>query len=442
MSPFNTSLFVGRSLYNRFLHIAIDGAEHAITGAKSRSGKGATVSIPNLLLWPGSALVIDPKGTLAAVTAAHRRAMGQDVFIVDPFHVVVSKSDSINPLAELDPHARTIREDIGLIADALVVPSTSANDVFWDQSAKSGLAGLIAHHVSTYSNAALPHLRHSLALHGQAHDELWQAMAANDAAGGLARDAASRFLRGQDSKEITSIFSNMDRHSEWLSSEPMAEVLSTSTFSFAAMKERPTTIYLVLPPEYLDEHNRFLRLFINLAIRQMSKGGRSKIPVLMLLEEFLSLGRMIEIERAFSLMAGYNLVIHALIQDFGRARDLYKQAFNTFIGNSRFVQIFGVDDPDTTRFVSERIGERSTQFVVGAGTPHRSVPLRTPSEVAREVHKDSGLQYVLRGDKVHLLRRVNYYEDRHWHAHLPVPAALMRKVYPFWGRYAPDPDYA
>src|SRR5690554_3905258 len=40
---------------------------HVLLVSGTRSGKGASIIIPNLCLWPGSAVVIDPKGENAMV---------------------------------------------------------------------------------------------------------------------------------------------------------------------------------------------------------------------------------------------------------------------------------------------------------------------------------------------------------------------------------------
>ena len=56
-----------------------------LTLATSRSGKGAAQIIPNLRHWSHNALVIDPKGEAAELTWQDREAMGQQVFVLDPF---------------------------------------------------------------------------------------------------------------------------------------------------------------------------------------------------------------------------------------------------------------------------------------------------------------------------------------------------------------------
>ena len=45
---------------------------HALTVAGTRAGKGTSLIVPNLLLYPGSVLAIDPKGELARITGRRR----------------------------------------------------------------------------------------------------------------------------------------------------------------------------------------------------------------------------------------------------------------------------------------------------------------------------------------------------------------------------------
>src|SRR6185437_1173037 len=117
----DNGLFMGRSLYSRPLHVGLKDDRHMFTIAGSRGGKGISVIIPNLLTFEGSILCIDPKGENAKITARRRRELGQDVFIVDPFHICGEKSDCLNPFETLNANSITIREDLSVIADALVV---------------------------------------------------------------------------------------------------------------------------------------------------------------------------------------------------------------------------------------------------------------------------------------------------------------------------------
>jgi hypothetical protein len=131
-SPYRPGgILLGSSLFDPRWLVGQTDDRGVLTIASSRSGKGRSAIIPNLLVWPGSALVIDPKGTNAAVTAARRGHGGgrvtqflrQDVHIVDPFKIVPGAAGAcFNPMAAIDINGPRTTEDIGLIADALSYP--------------------------------------------------------------------------------------------------------------------------------------------------------------------------------------------------------------------------------------------------------------------------------------------------------------------------------
>ncbi|HZV20267.1 MAG TPA: type IV secretory system conjugative DNA transfer family protein, partial [Hyphomicrobiales bacterium] len=77
---------------------------HMLTIAGSRAGKGVSLIIPNLIFYEGSAVVIDPKGENARITAGRRGkgtkaagpGLGQSVHVLDPFEVSGEATASFN----------------------------------------------------------------------------------------------------------------------------------------------------------------------------------------------------------------------------------------------------------------------------------------------------------------------------------------------------------
>lgn len=430
------ALYMGRSLYSPFHEIGIKDDAHMITVAPSRAGKGTAAIIPNLLLWQGSSVVIDPKGTNAAVTAQARRDMGHDVYIVDPFGIVVDKSDRFNPFEHLDKNDKLVREKIASIADALVIPDDHSKDPHWDDGARTIIAGLISQVLTEKNKPELSMVRGMISALPEEQDLMWATMSQNTGAGGYAKDAANRVIRGAETNEILSLLSNADKHTEWLSSKVMQSVTADSTFSISDIKKKPTTIYLVIPPRQLKRHRRLLRLFINLVIDTMEHGGRSDIPVLMMMDEFLALGKMPEIEDAFATMASYNLILWPFIQDLARLQKMYGESFNAFIANSRALQVFGVTDSVTTKYVSERLGKRPIKSLTDIASAHQSFPLRSPEDVEKDLSKEYGRQYIFESGKPPLLiEKVPYYDS--------APIKFARDILKgrFHGKYAPDPDF-
>ena len=115
---------------------------HELTVAGSRGGKGVSLIVPNLLLYDGSVLAIDPKGELARITAQARREKGQKVVVLDPFGTSgVTPLGRFNPLDELDEKHPNVRDDAALIADALIIGND--RDPHWTDSARILIKALI-----------------------------------------------------------------------------------------------------------------------------------------------------------------------------------------------------------------------------------------------------------------------------------------------------------
>lgn len=361
-SPYRQgSLFLGVSNGHE---VGISTDRHAITIAGPRSGKGAALIIPNLLRWPDNVLVIDPKGENAENTWEAREAMGQKVVVLDPFEVAnvpARLRGSFNPLSAIDPNSRTAREDVRVIADGLVMRH-KAEDAMWDNGAVSVLAGLIAHARSTAPEGqqTLPTVRALLRLPDDELAAVFESMASNPACGNLAVAAASVGL--STGKKDREYLSSARENVQWLDSAPMTEVLDGSTFDLAELKSGRLSLFLVLPPEYLDEHGRFLRLFVRCALNVMAKGQGGRC--LFILDEFFSLGHIGEIHKAAGLMPSYGVHLWPFLQDIGQLQKLYgREGAETFFGSSDVQAFFGLSDTLTLEYLSKKLGVNSINEV-------------------------------------------------------------------------------
>src|ERR1044072_805274 len=125
---------------------------HLIPFGPTRSGKGATVIGQALLEWPGSAIVVDPKGQNAAITGRHRRAMGQDVFFLNPFGMHASKPWELpkhryNPLAHLDISDANIVADVRALGQAAIIPQ--GREPYFDDTARDLVSTTALHFIAT-----------------------------------------------------------------------------------------------------------------------------------------------------------------------------------------------------------------------------------------------------------------------------------------------------
>lgn len=338
--------------------VGISTERHGLTIAGAGSGKGAALIIPNLLRWPHNALVVDPKGENAEATWKAREAMGQRVYVLDPFKVANVPDRlraSCNLLAGIRPDSLTAREDIRVIADGMVM-RYKADDATWDNGAVSVLSGMIGYVCADPSPEGrnLPAVRQLLTLPPDTLQGVFADMAETDTFGGLCKGAASIGL--SDTRKNKEFVGGAVDHSEWLDSPAMASALTGEGFDLSELKTGKATVYLVLPPQYLGEHGRFLRLFVRAALDAMAKGLKGE-KCLFLLDEFFALGRIDEIAKAAGLMRGYGVQLWPFLQDLGQLKTLYGQdAAHTFFGNADLHVFFGNTDAPTLAYISKSLG--------------------------------------------------------------------------------------
>ena len=346
--------------------------KHLLTLAPNRAGKGVSAILPNLLTWPGSVLVIDPKGENAIVTARRRREMGQRVHVLDPWEITGIGGACFNPLLTLRPDSPDLVEDVALLADALVMPATKAEDEFWTGEARSLLGGLIMHIVTTElpEHRHLSRLRALLTLGEAEFADLLDDMLDNHAAFGLVARTAQRLLQKTE-RERSGVISTAQAQTHFLDSPRMHAVLSASSFTLADLKARPTSLYLVLPADRLDTHGRWLRLIVALAISALTRDRTPPPhPVLCVLDEFAALGRLQVVETAIGLLAGFGALLWPILQDLSQLQDLYPQRWRSFIANSGVVQAFGVNDLGTAEYLSKMLGQRTVTVRQHSRTGH------------------------------------------------------------------------
>jgi type IV secretion system protein VirD4 len=389
-------LIVGRS--RQLLRYAGDG--HLITVAPTRSGKGVSAVIPNLLLYPGSIVVTDPKGENYAVTAARRRSLKQRVIAYDPFKVIVPANEraAYNPLQ----HIASV-DDARLIADMIVIPD-GRTESFWEEEARAILVGLILHASQTLA-PSLPLVRTYLTLPSRAFRALLTEMEKSKHP--LVQRAAAQI--GQKSpRERAAVLSTAQSHTHFLDSKAMAQVLGATKLP-AEEAEPHSTTYLILPPERIDGYRRWLRLMIGCMLNAITK-LRQPRRIIFLLDEFAHLGRMRPVEQGISLVGAYGVGFWLLVQDLGQLRSTYGESWTTFLANAEVLQAFGINDYETAEHLSRLAGEATVRV---DESHERARRLITADEV-RRLAPDLQLLFV-RGHAPIAARRANYLRDGEFH---------------------------
>ena len=428
-------LLIGRNPHTGRL-LRYDGPAHLITLAPTRAGKGVGTVIPNLLGVDRSVLVIDPKGENARIAGEARRRLGT-THVLDPFGVSNTgkvsgmPSAAYNPLDRLTPDSLDLGEDAASLTEALVMdPPGQVTEAHWNEEAKAILGGLIMFCVchEDRDRRCLATVREYLTLPPEKLRALLELMQDSNEAAGLVARAANRFL-GKADREAASVLSNAQRHTHFLDSPRIAKVTSRSDFHFSDLRHRITSVFLALPPNRMDAYSRWLRLLVSQALQDIARDAeasvgaqgasqRLKAPALFLLDEFAALGRLEAVERAMGLMAGYGLQLWPILQDMSQLRDLYSDRAGTFIANAGVQQVFGVNDFETAKWLSQMIGQETTGYQTDSYKPGDNPSfsnnltgrdLLTPDEIMQMPPNVQLLR--VQGQPSALAQKLRYYAD-------------------------------
>ena len=418
-------IFLGRSkkrFDSRPRNVGVLSDTHMVTFGMPGAGKSVFVLYNNCSIWPGSMLVLDPKGELARNTISARTNHHSRCRILDPYGVEELRGHhdalkcGFNPLAEIDLKEPGAAGIINGIAEGCVIPSSDSSHSYWTEGSQLILAGTIAHGVSALpkNQQNLPYIADLLTVGSKADlGSLLQDMSHNDSLGGLPQKAANVILRAGD-KERGSLLNELQRSLRWISDPPMRASLERSDFSMRELWDgEGASIYVVLPFDQTKPSSqiRWMRVLMRLGLSSVQRAKvRPDPPVLFVLDEFPALGKFDSIKKDFRELRGAGIKMWLLAQDAVGLQDLYGHTWNGFTGSST-TQVIGINCDVTARWVSERLGHFMKKEPGGRAT---SRPLMETAEVLEFLGKSAGNQIIIPVDGAPWqLDSVNWHASRH-----------------------------
>ena len=433
-------LFLGGLASGELIGFADD--RHIMTVAGSRAGKGVSVIIPTLLTYEGSMLVLDPKGENANETACRRGngegieagGLGHEVFVIDPYGAADDVPDhyraDFNPIALLDPNAKTFIDDCLNISDALVMTTGKESTMFFDDTARVILQAFIAW-ATVLPDPADRNLATVHRLLNQGEKDFDKTLDAMDEDDKIAWGVPSRMaqrLAGMDGEELNKVMSSVRQHISFLESPAMADCLRGTHRlpDLRSWKMGGQTIYLCLPATRIAHNARFFRLFINQLIQESEYNkALPDLRAVMMLDEMHTLGHMKTLQTAAALIAGFGIKIWSIWQDFNQLKAIYGDHWETFVGNASILQSFGLTDQTTTKYISDQLGnttattkslsqvskEQAAGGFTGSSFSAPSHPLLLPEEIAFHFARQRFATLVkYAGASPIYLERITYYD--------------------------------
>jgi type IV secretion system protein VirD4 len=349
--------------------VRLPKAVHTAVFAPTGCGKGASFVVPQLLSCPDSVVCVDFKGELSSITAEHRRRkFGHRIVLLDPFKVVTSKPDSFNPLDFIDKDNPEALDDVRSLAEAMVIRTGQEKDPHFADMSEVWIAALIAGTVQygTPGNRSLQTVRTLLSDPAKIEGFI-KLLCSSDAWGGMLARLGGTISNSKD-KELASTLTTTSRFMRFLDTLAVAQSTSSSTFDPADLRKVKMTIYLVLPPDHLRTQSPLLRLAISSFLRAIVRGGLGEQnKVHFILDEAASLGKMDAISDALDKFRGYGVRLQFYYQSVGQLKTCWPDGQDQTLLSNVTQVFFAVNDNETAKYVSERLG-KETIIVKSGGT--------------------------------------------------------------------------
>ena len=423
------------------------GPEHVLCFAPTRSGKGVGLVVPTLLTWPASCIVHDIKGENFQLTAGWRSRFGR-VLLFDPTN---PQSSAYNPLLEVRRGDHEVR-DVQNIADILVDPEGALDRRnHWEKTSHSLLVGSILHVLYAEPDKTLAGVANFLSDPRRTIETTLRAMMTMLHLGDRPHPvvaSAARELSNKSENERSGVLSTAMSFLGLYRDPIIAKVTSRCDWRIADLvgADRPTTLYLVVPPSDIGRTRPLIRLILNQIGRRLTEdlfAKSSRHRLLLMLDEFPALGRLDFFETALAFMAGYGLKSFLIAQSLNQIEKAYGQN-NSILDNCHVRVAFAANDERTAKRLSDALGIATELRAMKNYAGHRLSPwlghlMVSRQETARPLLTAGEVMQLPPSDELVLIsgtppiraKKARYFKDRRFTMRVlppPTPASLHDDV--------------
>ena len=357
-----TGLVVGK-YRGRFL--LFPGQQFCLVAAPTRSGKGVSFVIPNLLHWPHSCVVLDIKLENFHLTSRFRAAHGQKVFLFAPF-AEDGRTHRWNPLDGVSRHPNMRVGDLLTLGGSLFPVNPNDKDAFWHDSARNLFIGLALFVMETPGlPATLGEILRQSGGQGKGLKAYLAKSLKDKAQAGRPYSpdcvaALNRFMNAAENT-LANILSTFSAPLTLFANPLIDAATSASDFDISRVRDERVTVYIGVPPNRLADAALLINLLfsqlINLNTRELPGPDRHPVSCLLILDEFTAIGKIGILARSNAFISGYNLRLLTIIQSVAQLESVYGVSdARTLVTNHAMQVVFAPREQRDANAYSEMLG--------------------------------------------------------------------------------------
>lgn len=362
-------------LLSQNVRIGLDGKKHrrnlnTIIIGGSGAGKTRFYGKPNIMQCNTSFVTLDPKGEILRDTGYLLEKEGYVIKVMDLINM--NKSHCHNPFEYIHDDKDVLKLITNLIRNT-TPKGSQTNDPFWEKSETALLEGLCLFllHEAPKEEQNFTMVMEMIAAADVREDDEYYISPLDRLFNDLQREKPNSLAVKQYNiykqaagKTAKSILISVGVRLAAFNLESIASITSTDELELEKVGERKTAIFAVIPDN--DSTFNFLvgmlytQLFQTLYYQaDIVHGGELPVPVHFLMDEFANVALPDEFDKLLSTMRSRQMFVSIIIQNLAQIKALYKDAWESIVGNCDELYYLGGNEQSTHKFISEYLGKET-----------------------------------------------------------------------------------
>lgn len=416
--------YSSNKILSQNVRIGLDGRRHrrnlnTLVIGGSGAGKTRFFGKPNLMQCNTSFVVLDPKGEQLRDVGNLLEKEGYVIKVVDLINM--NRSHCYNPFRYIKDDKDVLKLITNLIRNT-TPKGSQTNDPFWEKSETALLEALCLYllHEAPEEEQNFTMVMEMIAAaevkeddeeYQSPLDELFERLEIrNPNSLALKQYKIYKQAAGKTAK---SILISVGVRLSAFNLESIASLTATDELELDLVGERKTAIFAVIPDN--DSTFNFLIGMLYTQLFQMLyyqadivHGGALPVPLHFLMDEFANVALPDEFDKLLSTMRSRLIFVSIIIQNLAQIKGLYKDSWESIVGNCDTLYYLGGNEQSTHKFMSEYLGKETLDTNTYGKSSGRSGnystnyqqagrELLTPDEV-RLLDNDYGLLFI-RGER-------------------------------------------
>ena len=367
--------YKSNKLLTQNVRIGLDGKKHrrnlnTIVIGGSGAGKTRFYGKPNIMQCNTSFVVLDPKGEILRDTGYLLESEEYVIKVIDLINM--SKSHCYNPFEYIQDDKDVLKLITNLIRNTTPKGSQSS-DPFWEKSETALLEALCLYllheapkdeqnFTMVMEMIGAADVREDDEDYQSPLDELFERLELrNPDSLALKQYKIYKQAAGKTAK---SILISVGVRLASFNLETIANLTATDELELNLVGERKTAIFCVIPDN--DSTFNFLVGMLYTQLFQMLyyqadiiHDGELPVPVHFLMDEFANVALPDEFDKLLSTMRSRQIFVSIIIQNLAQIKTLYKDAWESIVGNCDELYYLGGNEQSTHKFMSEYLGKET-----------------------------------------------------------------------------------